>query len=230
MTQIKLVFSLLIIILFSKCEKDSIPYASDFEYYPLEIGQYQIFEVNESLYAISSPPVHLKYFIKEQISDSYENPIQEKIYKIERFKRQTSQQPWKIDSVWTTQLLTNKALRTENNSTIVKMYFPIQTGQFWNKNELNSYPSQKVSFQDKGKDFKIDAKVYQNTVSVVIKNDSSLISQNSNFEIYAPRFGMIYSENINLAFCQSTPVCIGKGKIDYGVVKKIKLLEMGKEK
>lgn len=230
MTQIKLVFSLLIIILFSKCEKDSIPYASDYEYYPVAIGQYQIFEVTESFYSISSQPIHAKYYIKEQISDYYENPIQEKIYKIERFKRQTLEQPWKIDSVWTTQLLTNKAIRTENNVSIVKLYFPIQTAEFWNKNELNSNPSEKVSFQDKGKDFMIDSKVYPNTVSVVIKNDSSLISKNANFEIYAPAFGIIYSENINLAFCQSTPSCIGKGKIDYGFVKKIKLLEMGKDK
>ena len=29
----------------------------------------------------------------------------------------------------------------------------------------------------------------------MIKNDSSLISKNSNFEIYAPKLGLIYSEN-----------------------------------
>ena len=229
MTQIRLVLAFLCIILFCKCEKDSVSYLSDYDYYPVSIGQYQIFEVSESFYDISSPPKHLKYYIKEQISDYYENPMQEKIYKIERFKKQTIEQSWKIDSVWTAQLLTNKALRTENNSTVVKLYFPIQTGQFWNKNELNSSPSQKVSYQDKGNDFKIDAKVYQNTVSVVIKNDSSLISKNSNFEIYAPILGLIYSENKNLAYCQSTPSCVGKGQIDYGTIKKMKRIEIGQE-
>ncbi len=230
MTRVRLIFAFFTLLLFSRCETDTQLIISDYEYFPVFIGQYQVFEVTESLYSLSGSPIHSKYYVKEQISQSYEYPNQEKIYKIERFKKQMVSQSWKIDSVWTTQLLINKAIRTENNSSIVKLYFPIQTGQFWNKNELNSFSSQKVSYQDKGKDFKIDTKVYQNTVSVVIKNDSSLISKNSNFEIYAPKLGLIYCENKNLAYCQSTPSCIGKGQIDYGFIKKMKLLEMGQEK
>ncbi len=213
-----------------RCEKEPNPQVSDYQYFPIAVGQYQIYEVTDINYTISSDPIYSKYFLKEQISESYENQASEKIYKIERFKRQTNAQSWKIDSVWTAQLLTNKVVRTENNVDIIKLFFPIQTAQFWNKNELNSFSVQKISYQDKGKDFKIDGKVYQNTVSVIIKNDSSLLSKNKNFEVYAPLFGMIYQENTNLAYCQATPTCVGKGLIEYGKEQKVKLIEMGLEK
>jgi hypothetical protein len=226
----KSLIAIFFLILFISCEKDANLHISDYQYFPLSVGQYQIYEVTEALYSISNEPIHSKYFLKEQISESYENPASEKVYKIERLKRQTNAEPWKIDSVWTTQLLTNKAIRTENNINIVKLYFPIQTAQFWNKNEFNNYRAQKISYQDKGKDFRIDTKVYQNTVSVIIKNDSSLLSKNKYFEVYAPLFGMIYRENISLAYCQSTPACIGKGLIEYGSEQKIKLIEMGQDK
>ncbi len=203
---------------------------SDYQYFPLTIGQYQIYEVTESLYNISNDPIHSKYFLKERISESYESPTSEKIYKIERFKKQTMGQAWKIDSVWTTHLMINKAIRTENNITFVKMFFPIQTSQFWNKNELNSYPEQKIKYENKGEDFKIDTKVYTNTIAVVIKDDSTLLTKNKNFEIYAPTFGMIYLEKTNLDYCQSSPSCIGKGLIEFGKEQKMKLIEMGIEK
>jgi hypothetical protein len=216
--------------LFVGCEKDTSLLISDYEYFPIAIGQYQIYEVNESLYDISNEPIQSKYFLKERISESYENPALEKIYKIERFKKQKLDQSWKIDSVWTTQLMKNKAVRTENNVPFVKMYFPIQTAQLWNKNELNTNQVQKISYQDKGKTYEIDTKVYTNTITVMIKNDSSLLSKNINFEIYAPSFGMIYKENTHLDYCQSSPSCIGKKLVEFGKEQKIKLIEMGIEK
>lgn len=230
MKRLKLLISFFGISLFIRCEKDIDMPISDYQYFPITIGQYQIYEVTESLYNISNEPVYLKYFLKERISESYENPASEKIYKIERFKKQTMGQAWKIDSVWTTQLMTNKAIRTENNITFVKMYFPIQTSQFWNKNQLNSYPEQKIKYENKGLDFKIDTQVYSNTISVVIKDDSTLLTKNKNFEIYAPSFGMIYLENTNLEYCQTSPSCIGKGLIEFGKDQKMKLIEMGIEK
>ncbi|MFY7908258.1 MAG: hypothetical protein ACOVO2_01840 [Emticicia sp.] len=212
------------------CQQNQRTVISDYQYYPIEVGQFQIYEINESIYSISSQASTRKYYLKERISEKFSTGSDQFMYKIERSKRSSQEQAWKIDSVWTVELLTNKIIRTENNIPYVKLIIPIQTGLIWNKNEYNNFPDQRVSYNDIGKSFKFGDKSYPNTISVVIKNDSSLLSKNKNIEVYALNYGMVYKENTNLAYCQSTPACIGKMQIDYGKEQTIKLIEMGIEK
>jgi hypothetical protein len=209
------------------CENESKIQISDYSYFPVEVGQYQVYEVTETRYNISDPNITSKFYIKEQVSEVYVNQLNEKIYKVERLKKQDINQLWKIDSVWTAQLFVNKAIRTESNLSTIKLFFPIQDGQAWNRNELNNNKPQNAKYQNKGKDYAIDSKVYQNTVSVVIKNDSSLLTKNVHLEVYAPSYGLILRENTHLAYCQSSPACIGKGQIDFGIRQTSKLIEMG---
>ena len=227
MINLRYIFVVIILVCFCACEKKSANLFTDYQYFPLAVGQYQIYEVYEVKYSLSQAPSISKSYLKEQISNVNNSSNQQKHFTIERYKRISANQPWQIDSVWTGQLYPNKAIRTENNIAFVKLIFPIQISQFWNKNELNSLPEQMISYKTRSGNFQIDDKNYTNVISVVIKNDSSLLSKQKNIEIYAPKFGMIYLENANLSYCQSSPDCIGKNIIEYGFERKMKLIEFG---
>ncbi|WP_255036720.1 hypothetical protein [Lacihabitans soyangensis] len=227
MNRLNIINILVLSVLLFSCEKQENGQMSDYTYFPLELGQYQVYEVSETRYNIPNIEIQAKYYIKEEVNEVYENPTKDKVYKIQRFKKQDLAHPWKIDSVWSSQLFANRAIRTENNITQVKLVFPIQSGQYWNRNEYNNLNVEKNIYQNIGESFAVNGNYFNNTVSVYLKNDSSLITKNVHFEVYAPTYGMIYSEKMVLAYCQSSPTCIGKNQIDFGVVRKIKLLEKG---
>lgn len=225
----RLIIISIISFLLVACQKDQENSISDYQYFPIEVGQYQLYEVNESIYSISAAPITRVFFVKEKISEKYITSNGEYVYKIERSKRNNSSQTWRIDSVWTTEVHTNKVIRTTNNLSLVKLIFPIQSGQSWNINEYNNRPKQLATSENVGESFLLDNKNYPKTVSVIIRNDSSLISKKRNIEVYAKQYGMIFQENTNLSYCQSTPSCIGKKLIDFGIEQKTKLIEIGIE-
>lgn len=202
--------------------------SSDFS--PIVTGNYWTYTVQEEHYSLSGSPTTATYFLKEVIGDTLPSIYQSgKTFRLIRYKRTLTTDSWKTDSIWTVQLLPDKLIRTENNVPYLKLVYPISAGLAWNQNLYNVNEAASCLYQNVGKPYTLPTRTYPNTVQVINNNnDSTAISLNRQTEVYAYQTGLVFRENTALAYCQSTPDCIGKGQIAYGYRIKWTLIDAGK--
>lgn len=212
------------------CAQQSDPPRNDADYAPVESGRYWVYAVQDERYSLTEAPVLSTYYVKETIGELLSTTQNSQTYKLIRAKRSQPTNAWKIDSIWTVQQWPDKLIRAENTIAYVKFRFPVINGATWNQNEYNTLLTAMYQYVKTGEPFSLTPKKYNNTVQVVSQqNDSTAISLNRRIDVYAYLIGLIFKENTALAYCQSTPACIGKGQIASGYRQKWTLVETGKE-
>lgn len=187
----------------------------DAAYFPLEVGDYWVFQVTQEKYVSANLSVKNVYQFQEKISGTYSQNGQ-LFYLVEESTRATSQSVWKLTGLHTVYKNLSEVVSQENNVFKVKMAFPIALTASWNTNLYNTNPDTLFYYRNQGQSFTVNNLGFNNTISVVGTNDSTLVSQSKYVRIYAPNIGLVYREDAALAFCQSSFDCIGKGIIESG--------------
>ena len=183
-------------------------------FYP-KIGQSVVYDVEDVQYELSGKFTMKIYQLKEVNASSFKDLEGNEILRIERYQRKNEAQKWVIDSIFTAKKEVDKALKTENNVTYVKMAFPIKEGLKWNGNAYNSFGNDSYELKKVNQSFMINGRKFDNSVIVVQQNDSTLVDLKRRMEVYSEGIGLIYQEKINVSYCNSGD-CLGKGKIDFG--------------
>lgn len=219
-------FVLLIISLWScqseSCECVSPPQTGVSFFYPL-IGQAVIYDVNETQYALTGVITTKNYQLKE-VNASFFNDLDGiEALRIERYRRANETQNWVIDSIFTAKKAIDKAYKTENNVTFVKLVFPIKEGLKWDGNAYNSLGNDTYEMKNVNQVFQVNGQNFAKTLSVIQQNDSTLVDLKRRVEVYAEGIGLVFQEKVNISYCNSGD-CLGKGKIDFGTkyIQKIK--------
>lgn len=211
------------------CQTDATePAASDYDFYPLETGRFWNYDVSEQQFSLNGPPVSRTYQIREVLSTRYDEQSGKPAYRLERFRRQTDNQSWQADSVGSVRLLGGQLIRTDNGLDYVKLIFPVSDRLEWNGNAFNALGSDEYQFRNARQPYSVLTNTYPETVTVVQQNDSTLVDQDKRLEVYARGVGMVYRERVKLQFCSSTPACVGKGQIDFGIRQYVRLKASGK--
>lgn len=109
------------------------------------------------------------------------------------------------------------------------MLFPISNGLTWNGNRHNIIGSDEYEIRNAGQPFRVLAKSFNETVTVVAQDDSTLVSQEKRMAVYARQVGLIYKERTYRQFCTTSSACIGKNQIDYGIRQVYRIQTYGKE-
>jgi hypothetical protein len=91
---------LLFCIGFFSCERKG-PALAVFDFLPIVDNSEAIFEVQETRYPINQEPYSRTYFLKEKLTDKFENPPARISAKIERYTKIKATDNWKLDSLWT---------------------------------------------------------------------------------------------------------------------------------
>ncbi|GAB2538593.1 hypothetical protein [Spirosoma aerophilum] len=207
---------------------DALP-EPDYSFFPLETGRYIIYDVQESLYSSNATPTLRTFQVKETTGPAYTNVAGQTAYKLIRTRRTNETQPWQSDSIWSARLIGNEGIRVENGKDIVKLLLPIAHGQQWNENRYNLSGLSNVELRNVGQTFNVLNKEFSETVSVVGRDDSTLVAQEKRLDVYARQIGLIYKERTDLHFCTDTPACIGKNQIEYGFRQIYRIKTIGKE-
>ncbi|GAB3781920.1 hypothetical protein GCM10028818_36720 [Spirosoma horti] len=205
------------------------PASSDLAYFPLETGQFYIYTVQEDQYPLQGAPMQRNYQIKEVVGAPYTDVAGQTAYRLTRYRRVTDNQPWQADSVWSARLVTNEAIRTENGQDFVSLLFPISNGSSWNGNRYNTFGPDEYEVRNAGQPFRVLEKSFNETVTVVAQDDSTLVSQEKRVAVYARQVGLIYKERTYRRFCITSSGCIGKNQIDYGTRQVYRIQTYGKE-
>jgi hypothetical protein len=186
-------------------------------FYP-SVGKSNVYEVTETQYTLTTAPIIKTYQLKEFTASFFKDTDGKETLRIERYRRENDSQNWTIDSVFTAKKDIDKALKTENNVTYVKMVFPVKDGVKWNGNLYNNLGNDTYEMKNVRKPFSD----YPSTMTVVQQNDSTLVDLKKRIEVYAEGVGIIYQEKINVSYC-NTGDCLGKGKIDFGTKQILKI-------
>ena len=189
-------------------------------FYP-NVGQSVIYDVEDTQYALTGKFMVKTYQLKEINVLAFKDLDGKEAFKIERYRRKNDTQKWTIDSVFRAKKEIDKALKSENNVTYVKIYFPIKEGLKWNGNAYNSFGNDTYELKKVNQSFQTNGQKFENTFSVIQQNDSTLVDLKRRIEVYAENIGMIYQEKISVLYC-NTGNCLGKGKIDFGTKHTLK--------
>ena len=205
------------------------PITYGFDYFPLETGRYVIYDVEEQQYVVNAISVQRTYQLKEVVGSAYSDVTGQPAYRLMRYRRTTESQPWQADSIWSARIVNQEAIRTENGQDFVKLVFPINAVLIRNGNRRNVSAPDEYEMRNVGQAYSVSGKPFDETVTVVEQDDSTLTGQDKRIDIYARQIGLIYKERTQLQFCTATPTCIGYAQIDYGIRQVYRIRTYGKE-
>lgn len=188
---------------------------ADLAFFPLETGDYWVYQVTEQDYSLTAAPVVRRFQVQDKVVDVFSRNGQP-VYQLDRSVRPSAQAEWQTTGVRTVAATAAEVVVQEGNVPTVPLRFPVATGTFWNKNAYNNRPDSVLRYRDIGRTITVGNRLVAGTVAVVGANDSTLIGLYKRRWVYAPGVGLVYREEANLAYCQSLPACIGKAEITSG--------------
>jgi hypothetical protein len=217
-SEIRLVKILLISFLLFACDNinSNLPPPQDGGkfFYP-KLGQSVVYDVEDTQYELTGKFTVKIYQLKEINSSIFKDLDGKEALRIERYRRENESQKWVIDSIFIAKKELDKALKTENNVTYVKISFPIKEGLKWNGNAYNSLGNDIYEMKKVNQIFQTNGQKFDNSVTIIQQNDSTLVDLKRRIEVYSEGIGLIYQEKTNVLYCNSGD-CLGKGKIDFG--------------
>lgn len=199
-----------------------------FNYFPLETGQYRLYDVEDIRYKITGEIDTVRLQMKEVVADSFllNNTYS---YVLERFSRKTSSNTWQLDSVWSVRKNARNVIVTESNVPYVKLVFPVQEGKVWNGNAYNTNGDEMYKMSNIDEQFSAGETSYENTLTVThFDNNDIIISLDRRMEVFGRDIGLVYKETLQLEYCTEVN-CIGEGIIEIGKKYRQRLVDYGKE-
>lgn len=205
-------------------------------YYPLELGNFAVYRVEDIRYTLAAGPDTSRYFLREWVTDSFPGQGGETVYRLERFTRHTAEQAWLPDSVWTLRKDNRRLVVVENNVPYVRLVFPFRQGLSWDGHALNARPPQiyELSSTDTALSAQLqgplDSLLSGPTLTVMQQiSQDTLITAVRDYEVYADQVGLYYRQRLRLEYCADSPECIGLGIIQGGRSYRQTLIAYGKE-
>lgn len=208
----------------ASCQTDKAdPMPDSSAYFPLDSGDYWVYQVTQETYFPATPVKKNVYQLQHRISSSYMKNGQLYFLLEESIKR-SEQTGFQLSAVKTVYKNLKEVVSAERNVPLLKLFFPISPTTSWNINTYNANADTLLHYDDARKAFSVGNLKFDQTISVLGANDSTLVNLQRYRQIYAPGVGLVFSENTSLAYCQSTPDCIGKAIIESGTKQKWELL------
>ena len=189
----------LLALLFVGCVKPSneITANYNYEYFPLEVGQWSEYEVEEVFHTALSIDTS-RYWLKEVITESFEDLGGRTSYRIERFWKTNMQDEYTIKDVWYANRTQNSAERIEENVRFVRLIFPLSLEKEWDGNLFNVHEEW---------NHEVDSLHVPLTLNNLVFDSVAYISQYDNVnpfqnqvasEIYAKNVGLIKKDYVNI--------------------------------
>lgn len=194
-------------------------------YYPIEIGQFRIYDIEEISYDLVSFDTSV-YQLRETVFDSIKSSNQTN-YLIRRDKRDNEMEEWVTDSIWSAIKTEHFVSVSENNVPFIKLTFPVSIGRTWDGNSLNSGFERTYYYQDLTNSI-IDSIAPENHIRVIIEDiERNIVNQDERSEVFVNGIGLVEKDYLTLQFC--TVDCNEVGEIQFGRSLKQTLIDIGNE-
>ncbi|HEV8514155.1 MAG TPA: hypothetical protein VGQ59_12800 [Cyclobacteriaceae bacterium] len=215
------------------CSSSDAPKISDQSYYPLRVGNFWVYQVNETnilrLVCNGNGGTPSSYQLKELITDSIKNSEGGYTFTIHRYTRPDSTKSWTDLDTWTTRVNSNQVIVNESNIPYVKFIFPLVEKTVWNINSYNSQEATYDTLKNLRQSFTLaNGKKMQNTFTARRDNGEFIISHLKEVEVYAASIGLIYKESEELNYFNNTnDPCYGQQVAKNGSIYIQSLISYG---
>jgi hypothetical protein len=198
------------IVLFSvsscKVDKYDDTLGFEYEYQPLEVGRYTIYDVDSIDYDYLAPNQiadTIRYQLMEWLTDTFYDNQSRLNYRLELFIRPDAASPWVFWKVWYCLKTDRTFERQEDDLRFMKLVFPIRNDINWNGNiflpvsdtsYLKLYFGWNYIYKNLGLPNTVNGLTFNETVEVSHVNDENLIDKRMSKEIYAKGVGLIFRQ------------------------------------
>lgn len=197
--KIKYILFFSVVIAFFSCTKEQQPPVyMGYDYFPAKVGHYVIYECDSIVHNIYGNNTY-SYQIKELIDSIYSNNQGQPTMRIVRYKRTDTTEPWSniliSEKVWTGNLLSNMAIRQEDNEVYVKLIFPMTLNETWNGNSFNTIGTWNYQYTALNTPYTLTnynrSVHFDSTLTVLQHNSANLLNYDYFYEQYATGIGLI---------------------------------------
>lgn len=203
--------------IFQSCSEDDPVKGSDDEYFPLQTGFYQVYDVVEKVYENGPVADVFVYQLKTEVVDSFANQEGGYTFVIHRSKRTTVNDPWQFQEAWSARLNSYQAISTEGNISFVRIGFPATINKEWNGNAMNSLEEDSYLIESVGKPYELTTNISFDDALVINQQDElNALKRDQREEVYARNVGLIYKKSDVLNYCDDAS-CFGQQIIKDGV-------------
>lgn len=217
------------LLLFTSCNdtREANPKTLGYDFYPLNIGEYRVYDVTEIDYLITGFDTSV-FQLREIIFDSIQANDQT-TYLLRRDIRIDKNQEWESDSVWAVTRTSNYLSITENNIPLIKLTFPVNEGKEWDGNSLNSRNTNTFTYQGLSESI-VDSLASEDHIRVIIEDiEENVTGVDLKSEVYAKGIGLVEKDYLTLKRCTSSDCGDDLGEVIGGRSLKQTLIEIGNE-
>ncbi len=227
--QASMVLFLALVICLSGCNetKDVGPDTLGLNFYPLNLGEYRVYDVVEINYLITGFDTAV-YQLRETIFDTIQSENRT-TYLLRRDIRPDVLSEWESDSVWSVSRTDNYLAITENNIPFIKLTFPVTAGREWDGNSLNTRSALTYYYQPIS-DQLIDTLNNEDHMRVIIEDvEENVTGVDLRSEVYAAGIGLVEKDYLSQRRCTSSDCGVDLGEVIGGRSLKQTLIEIGNE-
>lgn len=225
-----IVFSILILPCWSCQEQSFEPNIERLgsEYYPLEIGQFREYEVDEISYVFNGNHDTIHFFLREVVADTFLSFSGELTYELRRYTKLNETDEWGIDSVWSAYKNERGVVVNESNIPYLKLAFPIQDQLQWDANSFNGLDEQTYAIDSIFFPFSAADTTFLNSLTVGQEKESTELANKLQYEIFTEGVGLLYKQFTDIRYCSDIE-CFGQFIIETGRDYRQLLIAYGKE-
>ncbi|PVY40768.1 hypothetical protein [Pontibacter virosus] len=192
--------------------KDPDPQAMGYDYYPLEIGQYRVYNVMDIRFS-SNIGDTIRFQLRERVDTSFHDQTGQLVYKVIRSIRPNDRSEWLDDSVMIVNKTERMVLTTKDNTKYVKMVFPVNGSKKWEMDAFNSRVvvdsiarlyviKQQYVYDSVGEPFVINGTEFPNTVTVKPEVPFVAGRLDDRREVYSKNVGLVYRIYNKVTYCE----------------------------
>lgn len=212
-TKIKILLSLLTIVFIFSCKRkvdDSVIREYKFEYFPLAVSNWIIYDVDSITYNdIDTPAIVTisSYQIREEITSTFLENENRVAYYIERQRKNNGDSVWNPFDAGYAYLTSNTAERVEDNLRFIKLMLPPIKDREWKGNvyigataELAWYADWNYTYSEIYNSRTYNGLNFDSTLYIIQVNDTidDFTKMKYSSEIYAKNVGMVYKKIMKL--------------------------------
>ena len=209
-----LIFFSFLLIACQKEETERIEVDFEFDFYPLEIGQTKVFELDSIIFTNQSNRLivdTVSIWVRERIIDTIRNNVGKLAYKVEYAEAELGAS-FQVKSIFTAQIDEFAAIRTVADLRFIPLTFPPEIGTNWNGNAffntstkipvretgIQIYKGWDYSLYERFPSFQVGDNTYEDVIQVAMANVDGLVELRQANAFYAKGIGLVFEELIIL--------------------------------
>lgn len=211
------------------CDENPVVVEDESAYFPLEVGRYLVYQIDETRYSELDPTEISSYQLRIETVDAFETVEGDLQYVFYRSTRATESDPWVYQDTWSARRSPIRAVMQEGNTSFVKLSFPLRENKEWDGNTFNSLGEDVYETIHVKKPFTIEGlPEFPKTITVQQSdNQDFIVYQDKRSEVYAEEVGLIEKKTLQLHYYTLPVEDIGKQKIKNGIDFSQRLIEYG---